>query len=86
MLSTYPLVLLSLLAPHYVSGSYKIMYHADGHDQPPIEIDFTPPFRRISMVKDLEVGGEGGGGAKLQLHPSLKAPPGFNKLLIAEEG
>jgi lysyl-tRNA synthetase class 2 len=30
------------------------MYHANGPDEPPIEIDFTPPFRRFSMVADLE--------------------------------
>ena len=35
-------------------GSYKIQYHANGTDQPPVEIDFTPPFRRISMVSGLE--------------------------------
>jgi len=37
-----------------LKGSYKIMYHANGPDEPPIEIDFTPPFRRFSMVADLE--------------------------------
>ena len=33
-----------------LKGSYKIMYHANGADQPPIEIDFTPPFRRIRSM------------------------------------
>jgi lysyl-tRNA synthetase class 2 len=37
-----------------IKGSYKIQYHANGPDAPPIEIDFTPPFRRISMVSALE--------------------------------
>jgi lysyl-tRNA synthetase class 2 len=37
-----------------LKGSYKIQYHGNGHDQPPIEIDFTPPWRRISMVSELE--------------------------------
>uniref|UniRef100_A0A061QWX4 Lysine--tRNA ligase n=1 Tax=Tetraselmis sp. GSL018 TaxID=582737 RepID=A0A061QWX4_9CHLO len=37
-----------------VMGSYKISYHADGPDHPPTEIDFTPPWRRISMVSGLE--------------------------------
>ena len=37
-----------------IKGSYKIQYHAHGADEPPIEIDFTPPFRRISMVSGLE--------------------------------
>jgi len=37
-----------------VTGDYKFKYHANGLDQPPIEIDCTPPFRRISMIKGLE--------------------------------
>jgi lysyl-tRNA synthetase class II len=37
-----------------LKGSYKIQYHAAGPDEPPIEIDFTPPWRRISMVQGLE--------------------------------
>lgn len=37
-----------------IKGSYKITYHHKGPDEPPIEIDFTPPFRRISMVSGLE--------------------------------
>ena len=30
-----------------IKGSYKITYHPDGPDKPAVEIDFTPPFRRI---------------------------------------
>jgi len=37
-----------------IKGSYKIEYHADGPDKPPVEIDFTPPWRRISMVEEIE--------------------------------
>jgi len=37
-----------------LTGGYKIKYHANGVTNPPIEIDFTPPFRRIDMIKDLE--------------------------------
>jgi lysyl-tRNA synthetase class 2 len=37
-----------------IKGSYKIQYHANGPDAPPVEIDFTPPFRRISMCSALE--------------------------------
>uniref|UniRef100_A0A383W8G9 Lysine--tRNA ligase n=1 Tax=Tetradesmus obliquus TaxID=3088 RepID=A0A383W8G9_TETOB len=37
-----------------LKGSYKIQYHADGPDADPIEIDFTPPWRRMSMLADLE--------------------------------
>ena len=37
-----------------IHGSYKIQYHPDGPDGEAVEIDFTPPFRRISMLKTLE--------------------------------
>ena len=37
-----------------LTGSYVIQYHANGPDEPPVTIDFTPPFRRISMVSGLE--------------------------------
>ena len=37
-----------------IKGSYKIQYHANGPDAPPVEIDFTPPFRRISFIAELE--------------------------------
>lgn len=38
-------------------GTYKIKYHPDGPENPDTvwEIDFTPPFKRISMIKDLEI-------------------------------
>jgi len=37
-----------------ITGSYKLKYHANGPNADPIEIDFTPPFRRISMIKGIE--------------------------------
>eukprot|EP00276_Gloeochaete_wittrockiana_P011092 CAMPEP_0184668474 /NCGR_PEP_ID=MMETSP0308-20130426/72497_1 /TAXON_ID=38269 /ORGANISM="Gloeochaete witrockiana, Strain SAG 46.84" /LENGTH=603 /DNA_ID=CAMNT_0027114221 /DNA_START=42 /DNA_END=1853 /DNA_ORIENTATION=- len=37
-----------------ITGSYILEYHANGSDQPPIQIDCTPPFRRIRMIPDLE--------------------------------
>ncbi|VFQ92326.1 unnamed protein product [Cuscuta campestris] len=37
-----------------LTGGYKIKYHANGVENDPIEIDFTPPFRRIDMIEDLE--------------------------------
>ncbi|WOK97026.1 lysine--tRNA ligase isoform X1 [Canna indica] len=37
-----------------LTGGYKIKYHAKGVDNDPIEIDFTPPFRRIDMIEELE--------------------------------
>ena len=32
-------------------GSYQLAYHTDGPDAPPVQIDFTPPWRRISMAR-----------------------------------
>ncbi|XP_057507440.1 lysine--tRNA ligase-like [Actinidia eriantha] len=37
-----------------LTGGCKIKYHANGLDNDPIEIDFTPPFRRIDMIEELE--------------------------------
>ncbi|KAG7267127.1 hypothetical protein CRUP_021777 [Coryphaenoides rupestris] len=37
-----------------ITGGYKITYHPDGPEGEAIEIDFTPPFRRLSMTGDLE--------------------------------
>lgn len=39
-----------------IHGSYKIPYHPNGPEDKDnvIEIDFTPPFRRIPMMKGLE--------------------------------
>ncbi|KAL9661158.1 hypothetical protein QQ045_025980 [Rhodiola kirilowii] len=37
-----------------LSGGYVIKYHANGLKEDPIEIDFTPPFRRIDMIEELE--------------------------------
>lgn len=33
-----------------ITGGYKIKYHANGLDEDPIEIDFTPPFRSANFV------------------------------------
>ncbi|KAJ2788048.1 lysyl-tRNA synthetase [Coemansia interrupta] len=38
----------------YLFGSYKVEYHKNGSDQPPLVIDFSPPFRRIDMIGGLE--------------------------------
>lgn len=32
-----------------ITGGYKILCHSNGRDQPPIEIDFTPPFRYVKF-------------------------------------
>ncbi|RHN64718.1 putative lysine--tRNA ligase [Medicago truncatula] len=46
--------MLSGMVHELTKGSYKIKYHANGVDKDPIEIDFTPPFRRIDMIEELE--------------------------------
>lgn len=37
-----------------LTGGYKVRYHANGLENEAIEIDFTPPFRRIDMIEDME--------------------------------
>ncbi|XP_037938477.1 lysine--tRNA ligase isoform X2 [Teleopsis dalmanni] len=37
-----------------IHGTYKIKYHPEGPEGPEHEIDFTPPFARVSMIKTLE--------------------------------
>ncbi|XP_035871176.1 lysine--tRNA ligase-like [Phyllostomus discolor] len=37
-----------------ITGSYKVTYHPDGPEGQAYEVDFTPPFRKISMVEELE--------------------------------
>jgi len=33
-----------------LTGGYKIKYHANGLENDPIEIDFTPPFRSLGRI------------------------------------
>lgn len=58
-----------------LTGGYKIKYHANGVEKPPIEIDFTPPFRKIDMIKELEA------MAKLNIPKDLSSDEA-NKYLI----
>lgn len=37
-----------------IHGTYKIQYCPDGPDTAPVEIDFTPPFKKIPMIPALE--------------------------------
>ena len=37
-----------------ICGTYKIQNHPEGDDGPCNEIDFTPPFARVSMISGLE--------------------------------
>uniref|UniRef100_V9KKX9 Lysine--tRNA ligase n=1 Tax=Callorhinchus milii TaxID=7868 RepID=V9KKX9_CALMI len=45
--------LLSGMVKH-ITGGFKVVYHPEGPEGPGCEIDFTPPFRRVSLTKDLE--------------------------------
>ncbi|CAG8542315.1 42_t:CDS:2, partial [Acaulospora colombiana] len=38
----------------YITGGYKVVYHPHGPDGPVMNIDFTPPFKRVSMIETLE--------------------------------
>jgi lysyl-tRNA synthetase class 2 len=37
-----------------ITGGYKVKYHPQGAEGPEWEIDFSPPFRRVSMIPELE--------------------------------
>ncbi|XP_019878000.1 lysine--tRNA ligase isoform X1 [Aethina tumida] len=37
-----------------IHGTYKIKYHPEGPEGEEVEIDFTPPFKRIPMIPTLE--------------------------------
>jgi len=41
----------------HIHGSYKIQYHAQGPDHPAVEIDFSPPWKRYSMMDTLAENG-----------------------------
>ena len=39
----------------HVTGGYVVQHHPEGPDsEKVVEIDFTPPFRRIHMIHGLE--------------------------------
>jgi hypothetical protein len=37
-----------------LTGGYKVAYHPEGPDGPVWDVDFTPPFKRIRMIPELE--------------------------------
>ena len=53
-LSFFLLVVIFLGMVHSLFGSYKINYQPDGPEGETWEVDFTPPFKRIRMIADLE--------------------------------
>jgi lysyl-tRNA synthetase class 2 len=40
-----------------ITGGYKVQYHPEGEGGSAVEIDFTPPFKRVSMVEGVEEAG-----------------------------
>lgn len=52
----------------HITGGYKLQYHPEGPDGEVWEIDCTPPFRRVSMIKELEE----------RLHVKLPEPQKFH--------
>ncbi|RUP48072.1 hypothetical protein BC936DRAFT_145002, partial [Jimgerdemannia flammicorona] len=38
----------------YITGGYKVTYHPQGPEGPAMDIDFTPPFRKVNMMETLE--------------------------------
>lgn len=59
-----------------ITGSTKLRYHPEGPEGPEIEIDFTAPFRRVSMIDELE--------AKMDVKfpdPSTFTTPEFTQFL-----
>lgn len=38
----------------HIHGGYKVKYHPEGPEGPVWEVDYTPPFKRVSMIKGLE--------------------------------
>lgn len=39
---------------YHINGSYKVVYNKDGYDKEPVEIDFTPPYPKLSLVEEVE--------------------------------
>ena len=53
-LQTVWFLLLLLGMVKTIKGSYKFEYHPNGPDGEAWEVDFTPPFKRLDMLADLE--------------------------------
>lgn len=52
-LMTVSETMLSGMVKH-ITGGYKVVYHPEGPEGPEWEVDFTPPFKRMDMLKELE--------------------------------
>lgn len=38
----------------HITGDYKVKYHPEGPEGPEWVVDYTPPFKRVSMITELE--------------------------------
>ena len=38
----------------HITGGYKVQYRPQGEEGEVWEVDYTPPFKRVSMVSELE--------------------------------
>ena len=65
-------------------GGYVVRYHANGPDEEPVEIDFTPPWRRISMLSGLEEAL--GGGVELPREYESEASRALLDRICVERG
>ncbi|GJT65558.1 lysine--tRNA ligase [Tanacetum coccineum] len=69
-------IMLSDMVKELTGGSCIIKYHSNGYENEPIEIDFTPPFRRIDMIEELEK------EADLSIPKDLSSDDEANKYLV----
>lgn len=37
-----------------LKGTHKTLYHKEGKDKAPLEINWAPPYRRVNMIEELE--------------------------------
>lgn len=67
---------------HSIFGTYKVTYQPNGKDtEPVLEVDFTPPFKRVHMYDELEkVLGE-----KLPAPQDLDTPGYFKHLICFQK-
>ncbi|SCP05273.1 lysine--tRNA ligase, putative [Plasmodium ovale] len=59
----------------HLFGTYKILYNKDGPNNDPIEIDFTPPYPKVSLIEELEK------LTKVTLEQPFDSPETVNKMI-----
>lgn len=40
---------------YHIKGSYKFVYHPNGEFSNPVELDFTPPFPKLSLIEGIQI-------------------------------